>query len=391
MILIEQAKEFVEKQFKDKLSNSYTYHNISHTKDVVAAVEIIAAHEGVTEKELEMLLLAAWFHDMGYIHGCLKHEESSVVFLKEFLATQPNAALYQEQVAQLIMTTVYSYEPQNKLEKIIKDADYYHLSKREYVDSCGALRAEWHNLDQKTFSDAEWWKENLNFLTNKHQYYTTFAITNWQPLKDKNKKRLQKKIDKLKIKSKEEIVVAENRKKEEKPDRAVDTLFRVTLNNHTTLSGIADSKANILLSVNAIIISIALSILIPKLDSPKNVHLMIPTFIMLMSSVTTIIFAILSTRPKVTKGVFSRQDIENQKVNLLFFGNFYKMPLEEYQWAMNEMMKDKDYLYNSMIKDLYYLGVVLEKKYRLLRLTYNFFMIGIIVSVIAFVIAFKMA
>jgi hypothetical protein len=157
------------------------------------------------------------------------------------------------------------------------------------------------------------------------------------------------------------------------------------------LSGIADSKANILLSVNAIIISIALSILIPKLDSPKNVHLMIPTFIMLMSSVTTIIFAILSTRPKVTKGVFSRQDIENQKVNLLFFGNFYKMPLEEYQWAMNEMMKDKDYLYNSMIKDLYYLGVVLEKKYRLLRLTYNFFMIGIIVSVIAFVIAFKMA
>lgn len=391
MNLIEQAKEFVEKQFKDKLSNSYTYHNISHTKDVVAAVEIIAAHEGVTEKELEMLLLAAWFHDMGYIHGCQKHEESSVVYLKEFLATQPNAVAYQEHVAQLIMTTVYGYEPQNKLEKIIKDADYYHLSKREYVDSCGALRAEWHNLDQKTFSDAEWWQENLNFLTNKHQYYTTFAITNWQPLKDKNKKRLQKKIDKLKTKSKEEIVVSENRKKEEKPDRAVDTLFRVTLNNHTTLSGIADSKANILLSVNAIIISIALSILIPKLDSPKNVHLMIPTFIMLMSSVTTIIFAILSTRPKVTKGVFSRQDIENQKVNLLFFGNFYKMPLEEYQWAMNEMMKDKDYLYNSMIKDLYYLGVVLEKKYRLLRLTYNFFMIGIIVSVIAFVIAFKMA
>lgn len=391
MNLIEQAKEFVEKQFKDKLSNSYTYHNISHTKDVVAAVEIIAAHEGVTEKELEMLLLAAWFHDMGYIHGCQKHEESSVLFLKEFLATQSNAVADQEHVAQLIMTTVYGYEPQNKLEKIIKDADYYHLSKREYVDSCGALRAEWHNLNQKTFSDVEWWQENLNFLTNKHQYYTTFAITNWQPLKDKNKKRLQKKIDKSKRKSKEEVVVAENRKKKEKPDRAVDTLFRVTLNNHTTLSGIADSKANILLSVNAIIISIALSILIPKLDSPKNVHLMIPTFIMLMSSVTTIIFAILSTRPKVTKGVFSRQDIENQKVNLLFFGNFYKMPLEEYQWAMNEMMKDKDYLYNAMIKDLYYLGVVLEKKYRLLRLTYNFFMIGIIVSVIAFVIAFKMA
>jgi nitrate reductase gamma subunit len=177
--------------------------------------------------------------------------------------------------------------------------------------------------------------------------------------------------------------------KKEKPDRGVDTLFRITLSNHTRLSGIADSKANILLSVNAIIISIALSSLIPKLDNVNNSHLVIPTFIMLMFSVVSIIFAILSTRPKVTTGIFTRQDIEDKKVNLLFFGNFYKMPLEEYEWAVNEMMKDKAYLYNSMIKDLYFLGVVLEKKYRLLRITYNIFMIGIIISVISFVIAFN--
>ena len=164
---------------------------------------------------------------------------------------------------------------------------------------------------------------------------------------------------------------------------------RITLNNHTRLSGIADSKANILLSVNAIIISIALSTIIPKLDSPKNAHLVIPVFLMLISSVITIIFAILSTRPKVTKGVFTKQDIDDRKVNLLFFGNFYKMPLQDYEWAMNEMMKDREYLYNSLIKDLYFLGLVLEKKYRLLRIAYNLFMIGIILSVIAFVIAFK--
>ena len=180
------------------------------------------------------------------------------------------------------------------------------------------------------------------------------------------------------------------KEKEEKPERGIDTVFRVTLGNHTRLSGIADSKANILLSVNAIIISIALSTIIPKLDSPKNVHLVIPTFIMVISSVITIIFAILSTRPKVTKGVFTKQDIENKKVNLLFFGNFYKMPLQDYEWAMNEMMKDREYIYNSMIKDLYFLGIVLEKKYRLLRIAYNFFMIGIVISVIAFIIAFKM-
>ena len=143
------------------------------------------------------------------------------------------------------------------------------------------------------------------------------------------------------------------------------------------------------MSVNAIIISIALSSIVPKLDSPSNAHLVIPTFIMLMFSVICIVFAILSTRPKVTSGTFTRKDIEDRKVNLLFFGNFYKMPLEEYEWAVNEMMKDNTYLYNSMIKDLYYLGIVLEKKYKLLRITYTIFMVGIIISFLAFFFAFN--
>ena len=82
--------------------------------------------------------------------------------------------------------------------------------------------------------------------------------------------------------------------------------------------------------------------------------------------------------------------MKEKKVNLLFFGNFYKMAYQDYEEAVNEMMKDREYLYNSMIKDLYFLGIVLERKYRLLRITYNIFMIGIIFSVIAFVVALKM-
>lgn len=173
------------------------------------------------------------------------------------------------------------------------------------------------------------------------------------------------------------------------PERGIETMFRVTLNNHTQLSQIADSKANILLSVNAVIISVALSTLIPKLDSPSNSHLIIPTFVMIMSSVACIILAIMSTRPKVSSGTFTRKEIEEKKVNLLFFGNFYKMPMEEYLWAMKEMMSDRQYLYDTMIKDLYYLGIVLNRKYKLLRLTYTVFTIGILASVVAFMLAFR--
>lgn len=391
MNLIEQVENFVSNLLKDKLSHSYTYHNFSHTRDVVNAVVTLANSNTITASDIEVLVVAAWFHDTGYVNGCTNHEDSSIVIASDFLTELGKSSDYIEKVAVLIKATEKDYVPQTLLEKIIKDADYYHILSDDYIFSCEGLRNEWKKIEGKSFTDKDWAVENFNFLANIHRFYTDYAIENWQPLKEKNIKRLQKKIKKMNLKTDNDLDKEyKKREKEEKPERAVDTLFRVTLNNHTSLSGIADSKANILLSVNAIIISIALSTLIPKLDSPKNVHLMVPTFIMLISSVITIVFAILSTRPKVTKGVFTIEDIENKKVNLLFFGNFYKMPLEEYQWAMNEMMKDREYLYNSMIKDLYFLGLVLEKKYRLLRIAYNFFMIGIIISVIAFVIAFKM-
>lgn len=186
-----------------------------------------------------------------------------------------------------------------------------------------------------------------------------------------------------------QLQAQEKKNKKRKFEKGVDTMFRTTLSNHNNLSRYVDNKAHILLSVNAIIISISLSKIFPKLDNPANVHLFIPTLILIGFSVASMICAILATRPSVTKGSFTRKEVEEKKVNLLFFGNFYKMPYQDYNWAMNELMNDSQYIYNSMIKDLYHLGIVLEKKYRLLRTTYNIFMSGIIIAVVAFLIAFK--
>ena len=105
---------------------------------------------------------------------------------------------------------------------------------------------------------------------------------------------------------------------------------------------------------------------------------------MLLSSVVSIIFAILATKPNVTYESFNEEDVKQKKVNLLFFGNFYQMSLESYEEAMQELMKDRDYLYNSLTRDLYFLGKVLERKYRLLSITYTIFMIGTILSVLTF-------
>ncbi len=156
------------------------------------------------------------------------------------------------------------------------------------------------------------------------------------------------------------------------------------------MSDIADTKANILLSVNAIILSLVISNLFSKLDNPSNAYLIIPTIIFVLFSVTSIILSVVATRPNVTRGEFTKEDVAEKRVNLTFFGNFHKMKLEEFEWAITELLKDKNYVYSSLTKDLYFLGKVLDRKYRILRITYSIFMIGIVVSVLAFAISFKM-
>lgn len=162
-------------------------------------------------------------------------------------------------------------------------------------------------------------------------------------------------------------------------------MLRLTSENHLELSSMADGKANILISVNAIIISVILTVLIRKIEVDR--HLAIPTFIFLFFSVATIILAILATRPQVTVGNFSRNDVMHKKTNLLFFGNFFRTSLDEYKWAMSNLMQDPEYLYGNLVTDIHSLGVVLGRKYALLRKAYNLFMVGIIVSVIAFILA----
>ena len=114
----------------------------------------------------------------------------------------------------------------------------------------------------------------------------------------------------------------------------------------------------------------------------------IPTIILVVVCLCATVFAILATRPNISGGRFTREDIQNKQINLLFFGNFFNMDLPDYDWAMKEMMKDKDYLYGSMIKDIYFLGVVLARKYKLLRISYSIFMYGLVGAIIAFGITF---
>jgi predicted metal-dependent HD superfamily phosphohydrolase/preprotein translocase subunit SecG len=390
--IILEAEKYVTSHLNEHLDPSFVYHNLAHTQRVVNKVKELTEASDLSETEKQQLILAAWFHDSGLTKTIENHEQEGAKIASGFLKSQDVSDNNIKAITDLILATEISYKPKNKMEGYIRDADCAHLSSKNYDEYAALLRKEWELTLGKRTSKKDWLQENITFLTN-HSFNTDLAASKWEARKSKNLATLllsQSKIknDSEKLKQKKAEL---NFKKEklELPDRGIETMFRVALRNHITLSDIADTKANILLSVNAIIISLVLSNLVSKLDNPSNSYLIWPTVIFAFFTVISIILSVLATRPNVTSGKFSKEDVANKKVNLLFFGNFHKMNLPEFEWAMQEMMKDKEYLYGSLTKDLYFLGLVLNRKYGLLRLTYTVFAIGIIISVIAFAIAFQ--
>jgi hypothetical protein len=280
----------------------------------------------------------------------------------------------------------------------LRDADFSHVGSDQYWDRCSRVRQEILLTRQDFMPEGEWVDFELDFI-QRHQFNTDAAFTLYQGKQQQNIKRLKKYRKRVQqANDHDEDLTTEDKKKKKKKKRSnlelkqinlgrgVETMFRTTYRTHLSLSSIADNKANIMLSINAIIISIVVSSLVPRFtDNPK---LILPTMLLLLVCLTALVFAILSTRPKVTEGTFSREDIKEKRSNLLFFGNFYRMEIEDFHWGMMEMIKDSDFLYSSMTRDLYYLGVVLAKKYQYLRICYSIFMYGLIVAVIAFAVAY---
>lgn len=380
-----RTEDYVIGLFGQMHSPALLFHNLDHTESVVKRTKEIAGHYNVSENDMLILFASAWFHDTGYLFTePEKHEEMSVEIMKKFMTDLVNDDKIIASIEGCIMATKLPRNPQNLLQEIICDADTFHLGTKEFktMNKKAYKEAKERNPGINKF---EFTKGTLEMLKS-HQFYTNYCKDLLEKRKDKNIKKLEKKINKSENKKEEQIDLSDVEKDSSKlVTKGIQTMLRVTSKNHLMLSEIADKKANILISVNSIIISVILSVLLRKLTT--ETYLIIPTIIFLLCAVCTIVLSILATRPKISGGSFTMQAVKEKKINLLFFGNFYKASYEEYDEAMREMMMDTDYLYGSLIKDIYYLGSVLGRKYKLLRLAFNVFMVGIILSVAAFAIA----
>ena len=205
-----------------------------------------------------------------------------------------------------------------------------------------------------------------------------------------NEKKLEKKKNKIIDQSlmdemgidKEELKKLKKKlaKVESRPERGIETWFRLASKNLYARLQIVDTKANILITANAIIISVVLGSLYPRLDDDP--HLIFAIGGLILTNVSSIAFAILATIPKAW---VKKSSITNlQSAHLMTFEDFSGMRLTDYQESVMQTIADGKTLYPSIITDIHELGVKLARKYRMIRTSYLIFLYGIILSIILF-------
>ncbi|WP_187264536.1 Pycsar system effector family protein [Pontibacter beigongshangensis] len=387
--IIEQAKEFVSRVFQEKLSKKLVYHNYKHTFETAnEALKLGQLHE-LPADELQDVVLAAWFHDLGYINTYQGHEEESVRLATDWLEEQQYPQERILRIAQCILATKHGQEPKALLEEILVDADLSNIGRPTFFATAELLRVEWEIFLDKFFTDQEWAQFQMDFLLTT-SFYTQAAQGKFASQLGLNiqeqRNFLNQEVKKQKKKEKK------YRETLAQPKRGIETMFRNTYRTHLNLSAIADNKANMMISLNAIIMSVIITYISAKssvigTEFAQHRIIIIPIGSLLLTTLGSIIFAIISAQPEVTSFAMNKNKMKNRDVNLLFFGNFTNLALEDFQQGMHEIMRDKKSLYNNMITDIYYLGEVLDRKYKILRISYTIFMFGLVLTVIAFSIA----
>ena len=383
--MVKDVSEYVFNLFKEKLSPDYVYHNYTHTFETVKACKKLSGTYNLTSRDYEILMLAAWFHDTGYVETYKDHEQASVSIMRSYL----NGNYSDDDIAEiesLILATRHGARADGSLQEIIQDADYINLGSKNFDHRADLLRIEWERILQKKYTEMEWAQVQLQFLIET-SFKTEEAISRYNEQRELNIRKQHQKIEKLANKESKNSEMLNQKPKKE--GRGIETLYRSVYDYHINLTSIADNKANIMISINTIIISLVITLFgtgftFATGDEVGSIRFVFPMAFLLLTSLTAVVFAILSARPNVTSK--EKYELKKKESSVLFFGNFAQLQVREFVDQIKMLKEQKEELYDNMSVDIYHLGSVLVKKYRYLTWSYNIFMGGMITCAIGFIV-----
>ncbi|MFA6469140.1 MAG: HD domain-containing protein [Bacteroidota bacterium] len=210
--IVLSASKYVNHLFDRKSTIAALYHNFDHTLEVVEHVKEISTAMRINQANKEIVLLAAWFHDTGYLFSPVEHEERSIVIATEFLRAHGYPETKIKMIAGCIRATKVPQQPKTDLEKIMSDADLLHLGKKESIARGEMLRTEIESMSGKLLPENEWIKQSISFHEG-HHYHTTYAIKKYTSSRDQNLKVMQKRLKSLESKKARAVAPANKKKK----------------------------------------------------------------------------------------------------------------------------------------------------------------------------------
>lgn len=180
--VFQQVFAHVTLLYREQMSTCLFFHTFNHTLEVLEACKEIGLHANLSPVEQEIVWIAACFHDTGYRHIYMGHEEESKRIAYQFLTSLRYGTEKTERVLGCIEATKIPQNPQTLIEQVLCDADLYHLSSRDYKQKEGQLRKEWECVFNKIYTDQEWDRGNLKFLA-EHHYFTLYGKNVLEPRK----------------------------------------------------------------------------------------------------------------------------------------------------------------------------------------------------------------
>ncbi|MCR9100561.1 MAG: DUF5706 domain-containing protein [bacterium] len=382
--IVGQARQFVLRLYSQKQDARLLFHNYSLGAALSEAVVEIGQAESASPAVIESAVLAAWFLPTGWLFDANAPANYSPKVAQQFFQKAGTAPEVQQSVVMAIQQVLGRTLPTTTTGRLLSDAYAAVVYLSEGEDRLIALRIEQEMLSGQNHTKTTWAREVLEHLL-RVRWHTHHGQAYLQPLLAKAIHAQRSEVEKRT--EKEEVQEGRFTNLEKKdPVRGAQTFFRTNYRNHINLSAIADNKANIMISVNAILVSVLITFLSYRNIGENSPQILLPVVVFLVTGMSSLIFAVLSARPKVTRLNPQQAGPQTAKQNLVFFGNFVQLNLEDYETAMDELFQDGELLYGNMVRDLYFLGKVLDKKYRYLSISYTVFMVGFVTTVVSFLV-----
>ena len=191
--------------------------------------------------------------------------------------------------------------------------------------------------------------------------------------------------------------------------KGVETMFRNAVRSEMELLALAATKANIMISLNGFIVS-ALMISGAFIFS-SSPEFLIPASTFMITAAASIVFALLSASPDrigkmqaarawLKDFVCRRATLKDWKTrvshaetrffggsqpNILIYEDRVKVQKERYWEMMQEIMGDRKQVYHKMSDHLYWLGLLADKQFKYINLSYAVFRWGLLASLAAFI------